>query len=266
MGCLFAQDQGWQHCAQQAIAGIGPPPGPFSDLTLPMVSIVKSERLCASVCRTFGDEQLEDAWIPCFVVATNLTRMRKTVFSQGDVWQAALASVSPPAVAKPRIIRGELLCDGGLIENLPVSVLLEQECRYIIASNIATELNLSLDAPDFPNPWGMLFDRLFRQGQATADVPSAIDILLASTTLASEDNRQAMTDFIDVNLAPNLKGFKPTDFKRSSELVAQGFVDACAQIAHHRSAKGPDSEFWRIIHESAALPWPCADADSVSTL
>lgn len=266
MGCLFAQDQGWQYCAQQAIAGIGPPPGPFSDLTLPMVSIVKSERLYESVCRTFGNEQLEDAWIPCFVVVTNLTRMRKTVFSQGDVWQAALASASPPAVAKPRIVQGELLCDGGLIENLPVSVLLEQGCRYIIASNIATELNLTLNAPDFPSPWVMLFDRLFRQGQATADIPSAIDILLASTTLASEDNRQAMADFIDVTLTPNLKGFKPTDFKRSSELIAQGFTDACAQIAHHRSAKGSDSEFWRITHKSAALPWPCADTDFDPTL
>lgn len=263
MGCLLAQDRGWRHCAEQAIRGIGPPPGPFGDLTLPIVSIVKSQRLYDSVRRTFPSEHLEDTWIPCFVVATNLSRMNKTVFQQGEVWEAALASVSPPGVAKPRIINGELLCDGGLIENLPVGVLVEQGCRYIIASNIATQLNLSLNVPDFPSPWAIAFDRLWRGGRATAAIPSAIDILLAATTLASADNCEALSHLVDMALTPNLKRFKSTDFTQSQVLVTQGFTDASAQIAlHQRGGRCP--ELWSVVHKSRSLSWSRVSAAAIS--
>lgn len=244
MACLLAQGDDWRVCAERAIAGIGPAPGPFSDITLPLVSVSKTQRLERSVYSTYRDAQLEDAWIPCLVITTNLTRMCKTVLSVGSMAQAALASISPPAVAKPQVVDGELLCDGGLVENLPVGVLLEQGCRYILASDIGSELNLRLAQPGFPNPWFMLFDRVFKKGRATAGVPTVVEILLAATTLASEGRRQAFNAQIDLCITPDLRRFKATDFTRSWELIEQGFADATAQISAHKQCQ-PSAPFWQ---------------------
>jgi len=253
MACLFAQDEGWARCARRAIDGIGPPPGPFSDFTLPVVSLLKSQRLHDSVRATYNDELLEDSWIPCAVVATNLTRLRRVVFTRGPTWRATLASISPPAVAKPRVIDGDLVCDGGLIENMPVSVLIEHGCRHVIASNIATALTVALDADDFPGPWRILADRLLRGGRATAGVPTAVEILLAATTLASEDARAAAADLVDLELSPDLASFKSVDFKRSRELVDTAYADAGAALRVAR-VRDPGAALWRLAQTDKQPP------------
>lgn len=253
MACLFAQDEGWARSAQRAIDGIGPPPGPFSDFTLPVVSLLKSQRLHDSVRDTYGDEQLEDSWIPCAVIATNLTRLRRVVFTRGPTWQAMLASISPPAVAKPRVIGGDLICDGGLIENMPVSVVVEHGCRHVLAANIASELTVSLQADDFPNPWRIMADRLLRGGRQTAGVPTAVEILLAATTLASEDARAAAADWQDLELSPDLGGFKSVDFKRSHELVDKAYADTTAALGVHR-ARHADAALWQLAHRFQGAP------------
>lgn len=247
MACLLSQDDGWQNCARRAIEGIGPAPGPFSDLTIPVVSLVKSQRLHDSVRQTYGDERLEDSWIPCATVATNLTRLKRMVYERGFSWQVTLAGISPPGVAKPRVIDGDLICDGGLIDNLPVSVLLEYGCGHTISVDISADQTLHLDKEDFPSAWTILADRLFRGGRHTANVPTSIDILLAATTLASADARAAAADWTDLQIAPNLKRFKSTDFMRGHELVVQGYEDAKAALANH-AQRYPHALLWVLLN------------------
>jgi NTE family protein len=210
-----------------------------------VVSLLKSQRLHDSVRATYGDEQLEDSWIPCAVVATNLTRLRRVVFTRGPTWQATLASISPPAVAKPRVIGGDLICDGGLIENMPVSAVVDHGCRHVLAANIASELTVSLQADDFPSPWRIVADRLLRGGRQTAGVPTAVEILLAATTLASEDARTAAADWQDLELSPDLGSFKSVDFKRSRELVDKAYADATAALGTHRG-RHADAALWQL--------------------
>ncbi len=247
MTCLFTQDEGWQSCAERAIEGIGPAPGPFSDLTVPVVSLIKSQRLHDLVRGTYGEERLEDSWIPCATVATNLSKLARVVYTRGASWQVTLAGVSPPGVAKPRVVDGDLICDGGLIDNMPVSVLLEHGCRHVISVNISTEQTLKLEGDDFPSPWAILADRMLRGGRKTAGIPTSIDILLAATTLASEDARQLAASWTDLQISPDLKRFKTTDFMRGPELVTQGYADGKLAIAQHEREEA-GSAFWALVN------------------
>jgi hypothetical protein len=78
--------------------------------------------------------------------------------------------------------------------------------------------------------------------------------LLAATTLASEDNRQAMSHHIDMAFTPHLKRFKSTDFTQSQALIAQGFADTKTQIADHQRS-GHSPELWSVIYKSHTLSW-----------
>lgn len=66
-------------------------------------------------------DRLEDAVVPFEVVTTSLTDGRERWLSQGDTIDAVLASAAIPALFPPVQIDGELLVDGGVVNNVPIS-------------------------------------------------------------------------------------------------------------------------------------------------
>jgi NTE family protein len=66
-------------------------------------------------------ELLEDARVPFEVVATSLTDGRERWLTQGPAIEAVLASAAIPAIFPPVKIEGDLLIDGGVVDNVPIS-------------------------------------------------------------------------------------------------------------------------------------------------
>lgn len=66
-------------------------------------------------------ELLEEAEIPLEVVATSLTDGQERWISRGPVVEAVLASAAIPAIFPPVVIDGEVLVDGGVVDNVPIS-------------------------------------------------------------------------------------------------------------------------------------------------
>lgn len=66
-------------------------------------------------------ELLEDALIPLEVVATSLTGGQERWITRGPVVDAVLASAAIPAIFPPVEFEGELLVDGGVADNVPIS-------------------------------------------------------------------------------------------------------------------------------------------------
>jgi NTE family protein len=66
-------------------------------------------------------EDLEDAPIPLEVVATSLSDGRERLLSKGAAVEAVLASAALPGLFPPVAIDGELLIDGGVVDNVPIS-------------------------------------------------------------------------------------------------------------------------------------------------
>jgi NTE family protein len=68
--------------------------------------------------------RIEDAWRPYFAVATDLSNLSVRVIREGPLWQAIRASCSIPGVLPPFIDEnGHMLVDGGVADNVPVSVM-----------------------------------------------------------------------------------------------------------------------------------------------
>jgi NTE family protein len=66
-------------------------------------------------------ERLEDAEIPLEVVTTSLTNGEERWIADGPVVDALLASAAIPAIFPPVAIDGDLLVDGGVVNNVPIS-------------------------------------------------------------------------------------------------------------------------------------------------
>jgi lysophospholipid hydrolase len=63
--------------------------------------------------------QIEDAWIDYFCVTANLTHSRMDVHRSGTAWRYVRASMSLTGFLPPLCDRGQMLVDGGYLNNLP---------------------------------------------------------------------------------------------------------------------------------------------------
>ncbi|WP_233078796.1 patatin-like phospholipase family protein [Rheinheimera soli] len=77
--------------------------------------------------------------IPFRAVAADLTNRETVVMSQGSLLQAVQASMSIPGVVRPMELNGRVLVDGGVANNLPVSIAKDLGADRVIA--------VAIDAP-----------------------------------------------------------------------------------------------------------------------
>jgi NTE family protein len=76
-------------------------------------------------------ENLEDAIIPTEVVTTSLTDGRERWITRGPAVEAILASSAIPSIFPPVTIDGDVLVDGGVVNNVPISRALSAGCDRI---------------------------------------------------------------------------------------------------------------------------------------
>jgi NTE family protein len=76
-------------------------------------------------------DNLEDAAIPIEVVTTSLTDGRERWIGHGPAVEAVLASSAIPSIFPPVTIDGDVLVDGGVVNNVPISRALAAGCDRI---------------------------------------------------------------------------------------------------------------------------------------
>ncbi|CAM9484031.1 unnamed protein product [Heterosigma akashiwo] len=114
----------------------------FLDLfSFPIVAI-KNGRWETKKCKeSFGELHFEDLFLNVFAVSTNLSTSEKCVHREGLLWPSVRASGNLPLLNAPCIVDGQVLTDGGVLDNLPTSVAKENgPGGYIIAINVSETL------------------------------------------------------------------------------------------------------------------------------
>jgi NTE family protein len=76
-------------------------------------------------------ENLNDAVIPIEVVTTSLTDGRERWITHGPAVDAVLASSAIPSIFPPVTIEGDVLVDGGVVNNVPISRALAAGCDRV---------------------------------------------------------------------------------------------------------------------------------------
>lgn len=73
--------------------------------------------------------------IPLIINATQLQKGKTVYFSEGKLIKKIFASSAFPALFAPVSINNQLFADGGILENLPTSVI-RKKCQALIAINV----------------------------------------------------------------------------------------------------------------------------------
>ena len=105
------------------------------------VGLFSQDGLRAYLEAHLGDRTFADLPIPLRVIATDLETGREVILRSGRVVDALLASSAMPGVFAPVEIDGQLLVDGGLMNNVPVSALVHAGARHTLAVQLRRPKN-----------------------------------------------------------------------------------------------------------------------------
>ncbi|MGH8711398.1 MAG: patatin-like phospholipase family protein, partial [Burkholderiales bacterium] len=157
------------------------------DYTLPIASLIKGEKIRSGLESVFGERRIEDLWLPYFCVATNLTQADQVIQRRGPVAEAIRSSISLPGVMLPCYHDGDILVDGGLLNNLPVNVMRSVfKGNTVIAVDVEPKRDLIANTKFAAeiSGWALLMNRL-NPFKKTVKVPSILYVLFRSATLSS---------------------------------------------------------------------------------
>lgn len=162
----------------------------------------------------------EEAQIPLHVVATSLDTGHARWFSSGPVVEPILASAALPAVFPPVEIDGELLIDGGVVDNVPIWRAVELGAQRIVVLHVG---NFVRKRPLPKRP---------------------IDVLIQSFSIARNHRflREMLTppEGVELLVLPSVDPgpVRYDDFRQSRRLIEQGYVTAAGHLdeLHLRAA------------------------------
>ena len=99
-------------------------------------TIFKADRFLQQLSEIIKVKTFEELEIPLHIVTTNFWTGEEVVLSSGELLPAIGASMAIPGIFSPVTIDNQILVDGGLCNNLPVSVL-HDKCNTTIAIDVA---------------------------------------------------------------------------------------------------------------------------------
>lgn len=170
----------------------------LSNISYSRMGLITTQGIGEMMKDVLGDVNIEDAKIPLRIVATNIENGEAVIFTKGSVAEAVMASVCIPGLFVPKEYGGKKLVDGGLIKNLPLSLLEEMGAEYKIGVNLAC--------------W-----RTYKKPSNLLDVMiSALDIMTHKQT-----NQDAL--LANMIVEPHLEQFTASDFKKAAELITEGY-------------------------------------------
>jgi len=143
-------------------------------------------------------ENLEETLIPFRCVAVDADKMKEEVLSEGRLWKAIIASMSVPVVYPLVPWKNKPLCDGGLLNNLPVDVVKAMGADIVIAIDLQQNADDGLQIPSLG--LGGIFDTI-------ADW---------SVTRPDKKKYNINVKAANIYIHPNLSGYNATSFGRAN--------------------------------------------------
>lgn len=164
-------------------------------------------RLFASVPT---DQSFDDLAIPFRAVATDMATGDEVVLDSGNLAQAIKASMSIPGLLAPVELEGRLLVDGGIANNIPISVAKSMGVDRIIAVDIGAPLYKKEEISSVFSVMDQLSNFLTRKNS-----------VLQIATLGERD----------LLLQPDLQDVASVDFSKGRQAIDIGYTYAKQKAA-----------------------------------
>ena len=119
--------------------------------------VIKGEKFEKYLHSYLGDITFSDLAIPLRINATDFVTGEEVVFRQGSVVKAVRASMNIPGLFLPYRYQGRILVDGGVVNNLPISLARGFHFRqWIVVNPFFTTDKLDSPALGSLNVWAVV--------------------------------------------------------------------------------------------------------------
>jgi len=169
-----------------------------------------------------GIRDFNDLNIPYRAVATDLRSGESVVLSHGDLAMAMRASMAVPGIFTPVELDGQVLVDGGVLNNIPVDAILDMGADIVIAVDVGASTALKSEMDDY-NSLGEVVARTY--------------------TIVQRPSQEQQLARADVVIEPDLRDATSTQFHRAAEIIPTGQVAAEAHLGELQAYSVSDADF-----------------------
>jgi predicted acylesterase/phospholipase RssA/CRP-like cAMP-binding protein len=208
-----------------------------SDFTIPFVSLRTGRSTIQQLVRMFGQDRIEDLPIGYFCASSNLSRAGVVIHDSGPLWMAARVSCSVPGLLPPIPFQGDVLVDGGFLDNLPVDAMRKRLNGSVIAADVSVEVDLSVNRElSSETSWSGV-SQLLRKLTRRPALPSMVDILMRTVEIGSvRDSRDGGIP-AELYLKVPVGNTPMTRFNEMDRLVAIGYEYAMQKLENWQPHK-----------------------------
>lgn len=192
------------------------------------ISGVASNALIEKIIKKYaGQAEIEKADIPLSIIATNIENGEKVILQKGNATKAVLASSCIPGLFSPVEIDGQMMVDGGITENVPLSPLKNLGAEIIIGVNLFK----------------------YRKYKKPKNI---VDVLVNSFDIVNHSPlTQPGKEDANFLIEPNLGDFYMSDFKKWKEISEIGYRETLKFIPeikkyHEQPIRRP---IWKKINK-----------------
>lgn len=146
-------------------------------------------------------QNIENLKLPFAAVATDLNRGTRVVLDRGPVAKAVRASSAIPGVFNPVDYQGRLLVDGGVIDNIPISVARERGADLVIAVDISENV-------------------------VNYNITNLVDVMLQAVAIMASENVKYKRKEADVLISPAVGNVGMLDFSQKKRCMQAGIEAA----------------------------------------
>uniref|UniRef100_A0A8V5H089 Uncharacterized protein n=1 Tax=Melopsittacus undulatus TaxID=13146 RepID=A0A8V5H089_MELUD len=229
IGALYAEERcadstrqrarDWAQCMNSVFATV-------LDLTYPITSMFSGSAFNNSIHKVFQDKQIEDLWLPYFNVTTDITASAMRVHTDGSLWRYVRASMTLsgylPPLCDPK--DGNLLMDGGYINNLPADIARSMGAKTVVAIDVGSQDETDLcNYGDTLSGWWLLWKRL-NPWAKKVKVPDMAEIQsrLAYVSCVRQLEVVKSSSYCQY-IRPPIDAFKTMDFGKFDEIYEVGY-------------------------------------------
>lgn len=204
---------------------------PQKNYTLPLVALNSARRMDQMLRRMFGTAEIQNLRTKFFCVSTNLTTAAAKIHQQGALWKAVRASVSIPGIGPPAIENGEILVDGGLVDNLPVKTM-KRLCQgrvYAVDVSEQVEFMSKLSESYTVSGWKLLWQQLSPFSEKP-DIPNILNTLYRTTTVGGIRAIESAKSQADLCFEPPVSQFGVFEWKSVDKIIEAGYCYALRKL------------------------------------
>ena len=165
-------------------------------------------------------DTFDDLPIPFRSIAVDLLTGQRKVFDEGSLPEAINATMAVPGIMSPAQVGDQLFVDGGILDNLPTSTLKDMNADYIVAVDVASEL------------------------EGRDSLASFLDVLNQSITIIMSQNVASSRELAQIVIDPDLGSVASSDFEDAGQIAQLGY-DRASQLSDRLRELSVSETEWR---------------------